>query len=228
MGTVIQAPQFPVLPVDGTNDVFPVRNIYCVGRNYAEHAREMGSDPDREPPFFFMKPTTAIIADGADFPYPTLSENVQYEMELVACVGKDGANISQANALDHIYGYAVGLDMTRRDLQIASREIKRPWEIGKAFDASAPCGQVYPASKIGHPSKGAIWLKVNGETKQSADIADLIWNVPEIIEHLSAAFTLGAGDLIYTGTPAGVGPIVKGDVMHGFVEGVGEITNKVV
>lgn len=228
MGTVIQAPEFPVLPVDGTEDVFPVRNIYCVGRNYAEHAREMGSDPDREPPFFFMKPTTAVIGEDAEFPYPTLSENVQYEMELVICMGKGGANISQANALDHIYGYAVGLDMTRRDLQIASREIKRPWEIGKAFDDSAPCGRVYPASKIGHPAKGDIWLKVNGETKQSADIADLIWNVPEIIEHLSAAFTLGAGDLIYTGTPAGVGPIVKGDVMHGLVEGVGEITIKVV
>lgn len=228
MGYVIPALAEPVLPVDGSDDVFPVRNIYCVGRNYAEHAREMGSDPDREPPFFFMKPAAAIIGEDAEFPYPPGSENVQYEMELVACIGKGGANIAQADALDHIYGYAVGLDMTRRDLQIASREIKRPWEVGKAFAASAPCGRVYPASRIGHPDKGAIWLDVNGERKQSADLQDLIWNIPETIEHLSALFTLEPGDLIYTGTPAGVGPIKPGDVMHGAVEGVGEITIKVV
>lgn len=228
MGYVIPKPAEVVLPVDGSTDVFPVRNIYCVGRNYAEHAREMGSDPDREPPFFFMKPTAAVIGEDAEFPYPPGSNDVQYEMELVACIGKGGSNISQADALDHIYGYAVGLDMTRRDLQIASREIKRPWEVGKSFEASAPCGRVYPASTIGHPSTGAIWLDVNGVRQQSADIADLIWNIPETIEHLSRLFALEPGDLIYTGTPAGVGPIKPGDVMHGHVDGVGEITIKVV
>ena len=228
MGHVISARAVPELPVDGSTDTFPVRSIYCVGRNYAEHAREMGSDPDREPPFFFMKPTSAIIGEDAEFPYPPGSDNVQFEMELVACIGTGGRDIKQADALDHVYGYAVGLDMTRRDLQIASREIKRPWEVGKAFAASAPCGRVYPASKIGHPSSGDIWLDVNGERKQSADLGDLIWNIPETIEHLSALFTLEPGDLIYTGTPAGVGPIKAGDVMHGHVDGVGDITIKVV
>ena len=175
-----------------------------------------------------MKPNNTIIPDNADFPYPPKTENVHYEMELVVAIGKAGKNIPQEQANDHIFGYACGLDMTRRDLQISMREKGRPWEVGKAFDASAPCAEIQPASKIGHPSAGVIWLKVNGETKQNADIADLIWNVPETIEYLSGLFELQPGDLIYTGTPAGVGPIVSGDDMQGYIEGIGTIHIKVV
>ena len=224
----IEHSEIPTVAIAGTDATFPVRRIYCVGRNYAEHAVEMGSDPDRDPPFFFMKPNNTVIPDGANFPYPPRSKNVHFEMELVVAIGKGGADIPQSRANNHIYGYACGLDMTRRDLQLAMREKGRPWEVGKAFDASAPCAEIQPASDIGHPSAGAIWLKVNGETKQSADISDLIWNVPETIEYLSGLFELQPGDLIYTGTPAGVGPIVKGDLMEGHIDGVGHITIKVI
>jgi fumarylpyruvate hydrolase len=223
----VEPMDLPTVPVADTDGVFPVRRIYCVGRNYAEHAREMGSDPDRDPPFFFMKPNNTIIPDNAEFPYPSKSENVHYEMELVVAIEKGGRDIPKDKANDHIFGYACGLDMTRRDLQIGMREKGRPWEIGKAFDASAPCAEIQPAGKIGHPKSGAIWLKVNGETKQSADIADLIWNVPETIEYLSGLFTLQQGDLIYTGTPAGVGPIIAGDLIEGHIDGVGDITIRV-
>lgn len=228
MNYVIPLGTVPALDVAGTEARFPVRRIYCVGRNYAEHAREMGHDPDREPPFFFQKPADAIVPAGGDFPYPSLSQNVHYEMELVVALGKGGDNIPADRALDHVFGYGVGLDMTRRDLQNEAKKMGRPWEAGKAFEHSAPCSQIYPVSQVGHPSSGTIWLKVNGEMRQRADLTDLIWDVPHIIAYLSSLFTLQPGDLIYTGTPAGVGPIQPGDVMHGGVDNVGEIEIKVV
>ena len=228
MPTVITEPQRPAIPVAGTNDAFPVRRVYCVGRNYAAHAREMGGDPTREPPFFFMKPGTAIVTDGKDFPYPSATKDVHHEMELVVAIGKGGENIAEAKALEHVWGYAVGLDMTRRDLQGEAKKMGRPWDTGKAFDHSAPCAAIVPASKIGHPSKGAVVLEVNGEVKQKGDLAELIWNVPEMIAYLSTLFTLLPGDLIFTGTPAGVGPVKKGDTLKGSVAGVGTITFKVV
>ncbi|MFO1352295.1 MAG: fumarylacetoacetate hydrolase family protein [Gammaproteobacteria bacterium] len=228
MKTVVAAPPVPSLAVVGTDARFPVRRVYCVGRNYAEHAREMGHDPDREPPFFFQKPADAILPAGAEFPYPSRSANVHHEIELVVALAKGGADIPAERALDCIYGYAVGLDMTRRDLQGEAKKLGRPWEVGKGFDHSAPCGPIYPVSQVGHPKAGKIWLKVNGEPRQSGDLSELIWSVPEIIAHLSALFTLAAGDLIFTGTPAGVGAIKRGDRMEGGVEGLGEIAVAVV
>lgn len=205
-----------------------MNRIFCVGRNYADHAREMGHDPDREPPFFFLKPGQALLPEGRDFPYPSSSQNVHYEFELVAAIGKGGVNIGVEDALNHIYGYAVGLDMTRRDLQLEAQKLARPWDAGKGFDLSAPCSAVAPASKIGHPQKGAIWLERNGKRVQSSDLSALIWKVPEIIAQLSNLFRLMPGDLVFTGTPAGVGPVQRGDVLHGFIEGVGELTVRVV
>ncbi len=228
MAYVIAASETPSVTVAGTADRFPVRRIYCVGRNYAAHSREMGHDPDREPPFFFQKPADVLVPEDGEFPYPSASSNVHYEMELVVALGTGGDNIPAERALDHVYGYAVGLDMTRRDLQNASKDMGRPWESGKAFEHSAPCSRIYPVSQVGHPSTGKIWLMVNGETKQEADLAEMIWDVPHIIAYLSELFTLQPGDLIYTGTPAGVGPIQLGNVMHGGVENVGEIEIKVV
>jgi fumarylpyruvate hydrolase len=214
--------------VAGTADRFPVHRIYCVGRNYAAHTREMGHDPDREPPFFFQKPADTLVAEGGEFPYPSASSEVHYEMELVVALAKGGNDIAPEEALDTIFGYGVGLDMTRRDLQNEAKDTGRPWESGKAFEHSAPCSRIYPVSQVGHPSKGAIWLTVNGETKQQADLADMIWDVPHVIAYLSQLFTLQPGDLIYTGTPAGVGSIQRGDVMRGGVDNVGEIEIKVV
>lgn len=228
MNTIIPPWALPSVPVVGSEAQFPVRRVYCVGRNYAEHAREMGHDPTREPPFFFLKPADAIVTDGADFPYPPLSNDVHHEMELVVAIGKGGANIPVEKALEHVYGYAVGLDMTRRDLQGEAKKLGRPWDTGKGFDASAPCSQVVPAAKTGHPSKGAIWLKVNGETRQSSDLSQLIWNVPETIAYLSTLFTLAPGDLIFSGTPAGVAAVKRGDVLEGHVEGVATIKLRVV
>jgi fumarylpyruvate hydrolase len=226
MEYVISAPPIPTLPVEGTNARFPVARIFCVGRNYADHAREMGHDPTREPPFFFMKPGTAVVTDGV-FPYPAQTKDVHHEMELVVALGKGGSNIPESKALECVFGYGVGLDMTRRDLQGEAKKMGRPWDTGKAFDASAPCSPLVPASKIGHPTKGAIVLEVNGQVKQKGDLADLIWNIPEQIAFLSTLFTLVPGDLIFTGTPAGVGPVVKGDTMKGWVDGVASLTVKV-
>ena len=228
MGYVIPAPAAPSVAVDGSQDRFPVRRVYCVGRNYAEHAREMGHDPDREPPFFFMKPGDSLLPTGSEFPYPNSSENVHYEMEFVVAIGKGGDDIAEADALDHIWGYTVGLDMTRRDLQGVMKKLGRPWEAGKSFNHSAPISPLKPAASIGHPSKGRIWLKNNGEIVQDSDIAELIWNVQETISILSRDFGLEAGDLIYTGTPAGVGAVKRGDHLVGGVDGVGEVEIKVV
>jgi len=224
MNYAIDFPGVPNLPVAESGKVFPVGRIYCVGRNYAEHAREMGHDPDREPPFFFMKPADAIVLSGATIPYPQVTQDLHHEIEMVVAIGKGGADISEAQALDHVFGYAVGLDMTRRDIQGEAKKMGRPWEMGKAFDNSAPCTAIKPVSMVGHPSKGAIWLKVNGAVKQQADLGDLIWNIPETISYLSRLITLRPGDLIYSGTPAGVGAVQRGDKLEGHVEGVGELT----
>ena len=222
-GYAIQAPAVRSLPIQGRTDRFPVNRVFCVGRNYAEHAREMGHDPDREPPFFFMKPSTALVSDGGAFPYPALSTDVHHEIELVVAVQTGGRDIAAVSALQHVYGYAVGLDMTRRDLQNQAKKQGRPWDTGKAFDHSAPCSAVMRAAEIGHPSAGAITLSVNGTLRQQGDLADLIWNIPDTIAYLSTLFTLLPGDLIFTGTPAGVGPVVRGDTMVGAVAGVGEL-----
>lgn len=216
------------LPIVGQESRFPVNRIYCVGRNYADHAREMGHDPDRERPFFFMKPASAIVADGGDFPYPALSSDVHHEIELVVALSRGGSNIDASQALDHVYGYAVGLDMTRRDLQGAAKKLGRPWDTGKAFDFSAPCAALHPVSDVGHPSKGTVRLTVNGEVRQQGNLSDLIWNVPEIIAYLSTLFALQPGDLIFTGTPAGVGAVQRGDTLEGSVAGVGYLRTHIV
>ncbi len=212
-----------VLPVVG-GGLYPVRRIYCVGRNYASHIREMKEADERDPPFFFQKPRDAIEHDGATVPYPPDTKDFQYEIELVAAIGKDGRDIDVANALEHVCGYAVGIELTRRDRQKDARDLQWPWEWGKSFDHSAPCGPLHPASKVGHISAGAITLAVNGKEHQRGDLKEMIWNVPEIVAQLSRQMTLKVGDLIMTGTPAGVGPVVPGDVMVGAVDGLGSIT----
>jgi fumarylpyruvate hydrolase len=227
LGYVVSPPAVISLPIRDSEDRFPVRRIYCVGRNYAAHAIEMGHDPDREPPFFFQKNPDNLVLDGR-FPYPPLSSDVHHEIELVAALKEGGSDIAPERALEHVYGYAVGIDMTRRDLQGEAKKAGRPWEVGKAFEHSAPCGELVPARAIGHPERGAVWLDVNGERRQQGDLAQLIWKVPEVIAELSKLFGLAPGDLIMTGTPAGVGAVVRGDVMRGGVEGVGEITVRVV
>jgi 2-keto-4-pentenoate hydratase/2-oxohepta-3-ene-1,7-dioic acid hydratase in catechol pathway len=223
MSTVFDL-QNSAIPVVGQDAQFPVRRIYCIGRNYAAHAREMGSDPTREPPFFFQKPTDAIqnvsIGSVADHPYPSLTKNYHYEVELVAALHKGGKNIAPDKALDCVYAYAVGLDMTRRDLQRAMGDQKKPWEIGKSFDRSAPIGPLHLAAQTGHFAKGAIWLKVNGETKQNANLDQMIWNVAEQIAKLSEANELFPGDIIFSGTPENVGPVVKGDTIACGIDGL--------
>jgi fumarylpyruvate hydrolase len=219
---VIDPPAQPALAVAGTNKLFPVRRIWCVGRNYLEHVREMGQD-EREPPFFFAKPADAVVRDGATVPYPPLTRDMHHEVELVVALKGHGRNVKAAQALDLVYGYAVGIDLTRRDLQIASRDIKRPWEAGKAFDMSAPCGALAPASAIGHPKAGRIALKCNGKVRQESDLSQMIWNVAEIIEKLSEMVALAPGDVIMTGTPAGVGPVVAGDRLECEIAGVGTL-----
>jgi fumarylpyruvate hydrolase len=224
MNYAIDFPGVPVLPVAESNQAFPVGRIYCVGRNYAEHAREMGHDPDREPPFFFMKPADAIVQNGATIPFPRMTKDLHYEIEMVVAIGKGGADIPEEKALEHVFGYGVGLDMTRRDLQGEAKKMGRPWEMGKAFDNSAPCTALKPVALVGHPAKGAIWLKVNGAVKQEGDLSEMIWNVPETISCLSKLVTLRPGDLIMSGTPAGVGPVKRGDRLEGHVDGVGDLT----
>lgn len=213
----------PSLPIVGSEQRFPVGRIYCVGRNYADHAREMGHDPDREPPFFFMKPANAIVQNDSTIAYPVGTADCHHEIELVVAIGKGGRNITPDKALDHVWGYGVGLDMTRRDVQGQAKKMGRPWEMGKSFDESAPITALSPAASIGHPAKGAIWLKINGEVRQQGDLAMQIWNVQEQISYLSNLITLQPGDLIMTGTPAGVGPIQKGDKLVGHIDGVGEL-----
>jgi fumarylpyruvate hydrolase len=229
MSLVIAAPAPITIPVAGGGS-FPVRRIYCVGRNYEEHAKEMGFT-GREPPFFFMKPADAIVnvAEGTigEIPYPAGTSNLHYEVELVAAIGIGGANIKAADAMKHVWGYAVGLDMTRRDLQGVAKKEGRPWEIGKAFDQSAPIGPIVPAAAAGNPGNAAITLSVNGQMKQSSSTSKLIWSIAESIEHLTTYWRLEPGDLIFTGTPEGVGAVVSGDLMEGAVAGVGSLKVKV-
>jgi fumarylpyruvate hydrolase len=224
---VFPAPAPVLVPVAGTDAAFAVRRIYCVGRNYAAHAREMGHDPDREPPFFFCKPADAVVValpgQEVAIAYPGMTANVHHEIELVVAVGKAGREIAPEHALEHVFGYAVGLDMTRRDLQGQMKDKGRPWEIGKAYDQSAPIGPLRPATAVGHLARGAIWVTVDGQPRQKSDIDQLIWNVPETLAHLSRYFELQPGDLIYTGTPEGVGKVERGQLMVGGVEGLGEI-----
>jgi 2-keto-4-pentenoate hydratase/2-oxohepta-3-ene-1,7-dioic acid hydratase in catechol pathway len=221
-----------LVPIVGSDQSFPVRRIYCIGRNYAAHAREMGSDPNREPPFFFQKPTDAIqnVAPGtvADHPYPSLTKNYHHEVELVAALKSGGTNIPADKALDHVYGYALGLDMTRRDLQNGMAAEKKPWEIGKSFDHAAVLGPIHPVQKTGHFTKGAISLAVNGTVRQNSDLAKMIWSVAEQISKLSEAFELKAGDIIYSGTPENVGPVVKGDVLLCKLEGLPDMSIRIV
>jgi fumarylpyruvate hydrolase len=221
---VLPPPPVASVAVAGTGARFAARRVICVGRNYAAHAREMGKDPEREAPFFFYKPADALVDDRASLPYPPQTMDLHHEIELVVALEKGGADIARDAALDHVFGYGVGIDLTRRDLQAQAKDAGRPWDWGKGFDHSAPCGPLRRAAEIGHPSKGRIWLAVDGQAKQDGDLADLIWSVPEIIAIASRSIALMPGDLIYTGTPAGVGPVGRGQVMTGGVDGVGEIT----
>ncbi|NSL21306.1 fumarylacetoacetate hydrolase family protein [Agrobacterium tumefaciens] len=224
MSYIFEPAPIPTVAVANSDDRIPVRRIFCVGRNYAAHAREMGKDPDRDPPFFFTKPADAVVMDGEVVAYPPGTDNFHYEAELVAVIGKGGRKIPEGDALSHVWGYCVGNDLTRRDLQLQAREQGRPWDFGKAFDRSAVIGPVHPATVLGHPTRGFIRLAVNGETRQEADLAELIWSVPEIISILSHSITLQPGDLVMTGTPAGVGSLVEGDRCTVAIERLGEIT----
>jgi len=232
MSFVFEPAATVAVPVAGSDALFPVRRIYCVGRNYAAHAREMGGDPDREPPFFFCKPADAIVVVPAgatvDLPYPPQTADYHHEIELVVAIGRTGHDIAVDRALDHVWGYGVGLDMTRRDLQAKLRDKGRPWELGKAFDASAPLAPLHAAAAVGHPSVGAIWLEVDGQMRQRGDIDQLIWSVPEVVANLSGYFTLQPGDLIYTGTPEGVGKVTRGQHLRGGIDGLGELNLRVV
>jgi fumarylpyruvate hydrolase len=220
--TFFEVPQ-PSVAVAGSEKAFAVHRIYCIGRNYAEHAREMGHDPERTPPVFFMKPADAVVPSGATIPFPSRTGNLQHEIELVVAIGESGRDIAAADALDFVFGYAVGIDLTRRDLQLAAKEARGPWDTSKGFDHSAPVSALHRAADVGHPVAGRIWLSVNGNIRQNADLNELIWSVPESIAALSTLFALQPGDLIFTGTPAGVGPIEAGDEITGGIEGIDEI-----
>jgi fumarylpyruvate hydrolase len=228
MTTVFPAWNLPAVPVEGTDAVFPVRHVYCVGRNYAEHAKEMGGDASKEPPFFFTKPADAVVAvvppDAGSVAYPLATKNLHHEIELVVAIGGRGAKLAPEKALDVVFGYAVGLDMTRRDLQNDMREKKRPWDIGKSFAAAAPIGVIHPVGTVGHPSSGMIWLDVNGARRQQGDLADMIWDVPHTLAFLSQFYELMPGDLVYTGTPSGVGAVVAGDRLDGGIDRLGTLS----
>jgi fumarylpyruvate hydrolase len=224
---VITPPVVAAVPIRGSRQMFPVRRIFCVGRNYAEHAIEMGSDPTREPPFYFTKPADSLVVNDADMPYPPATKQLHHEMELVVAIGSAGANISEADALGHVWGYCAGLDMTRRDLQNEAKKTGRPWDMGKGFDHSAPMGALVPARGV-DPSRGKIELRVNGEVRQTSDLSKLIWSVPEVISNLSHLVRLAPGDLIMTGTPENVAAVQRGDLLEGIVEGVGEVRCRIV
>ncbi len=219
--------ELPSLPIRGTERRFPVRRVYCIGRNYAAHTIEMGHDPDRDPPFFFQKNPDNLDSSG-EFPYPVKASDVHHEVELVVALKSGGVNIPVERALDQVYGYGVGLDMTRRDLQGEAKDLRRPWEIGKAFERSAPCGALVPAAGIGHPATGLVQLRVNGEVRQTGDLGQMIWKVPEIIAYLSDYFELAAGDVIMSGTPSGVAAVARGDLMEAEIAGVGTLRVTVV
>ena len=227
MADFLFEPHAPVSVPIARGGLFAVRRVYCVGRNYAEHIIEMGNDL-RDPPFFFAKPADAVVVGGAAIPYPSKTADFHHEIELVVAIGKDGSDIDQADALDHVYGYAAGLDMTRRDLQAIAKKAGRPWEMAKGFDFSAPIGSIEPASSIGHPDKGAITLSVNGSMRQTGDLSGQIWSVSETIAYLSQFVALKAGDLIMTGTPAGVSAVLRGDVLEGRIEGVGTVRTSII
>jgi fumarylpyruvate hydrolase len=232
MSYVIPVWNIPSIPVAGRGDRFPVRHIYCVGRNYAEHAKEMGGDASKEPPFFFTKPADAIVPvvapDVGEVRYPSVTKNYQHELELVVAIGSAGVNLAPESTQAIIYGYAVGLDMTRRDLQNQMREIKRPWDIGKSFAEAAPIGPVYPVTQVGHPSRGRIALDVNGELRQRGDLSDMIWDVPHVLSFLSQYYELLPGDLVFTGTPSGVAAVAAGDQLVGRIEGLGTLSIRIV
>jgi len=231
MSYVIPPWHLPSLPIAASSERFPVRHIYCVGRNYAEHAKEMGGDAAKEPPFFFTKPADALVAvvdpDVGEVHYPLATKDYQHELELVAAIGKPGVRLAAGEANAIIYGYAVGLDMTRRDLQIGMREKKRPWDLGKSFAEAAPIGPVHPVAEVGHPNRGRIALDVNGETRQKGDLAEMIWDVPHVLHFLSQYYELMPGDLVFTGTPAGVGAVVPGDLLVGRIEGLGRLSVRI-
>jgi fumarylpyruvate hydrolase len=217
------------LAINGTDSRFPVRRIYCVGRNYRAHAIEMGADPDREAPFFFMKPADAVVENNSTIPYPSKTSNFHHEIELVVAIGVGGKEIDKATALAHVWGYGVGIDLTRRDIQNQAKQAGRPWDMGKGFDRSAPCTALRPVSDVGHPDtgEGSIWIKVNGEIKQQSTLDLHIWNTSETISYLSGLCELEPGDLIYMGTPDGVGAVVSGDTMEGHIDGVGDLLIKI-
>jgi fumarylpyruvate hydrolase len=220
----IAAPTITTVPVVGTNAVFPVARVYCIGRNYAEHAIEMGHDPDREPPFFFMKPADAVVPSGSHLAFPGQTEELHHEIELVVALAEGGRDIEVDDALEHVFGYGVGLDMTRRDMQAVAKKAGRPWDMAKGFDESAPCSPIRTVQDVGHPDAGEIWLKINDEPRQQGDLDQQIWKVPEAIAYLSTLVTLRAGDLIMTGTPAGVGRVEPGDRLEGHIDGIGDLS----
>ena len=228
MQYVIQAEERASVAVAGSAAGFPVRRIFCVGQNYADHAREMGGDPDRQPPFFFCKPADAVHAAGTPWPYPPRTQDLHHEIELVVALARGGRSIDVGSALDCVYGYAVGIDWTRRDLQAAAKKAGRPWDAAKGFDHAATIGPIHPANTVGHPARGRIWLALDDVVRQDGDIAQLIWSVPEVIAELSTLFELRAGDLIYTGTPAGVGAVQRGQRVSGGIDGLGEIAVSIV